>query len=389
VSLINQMLQDLEQRRSAAGPQAAVFQGLSGGTATGSARGRVTLVMGGAILGLTVALALSLYGRGQPAPPMRVAGAAPQPVTPIAAATPPPASVQVAKDVPNRAEPKSIEQPAQPLLVAAAREAALAEAVDTEPAPAITQPAPKASPAPTEADKESQEPKSMPPHTAPPRTDEVMVAMAPAHKAAPVVVVKKKPRPLTAAERAEQAYGAAVAHLQDGQQSLGEAALREALTRDPRHVKARELLAGLLIRAARTGEAAQLLRQGLAFHPRHTPFAKLYARILVEQGDVAGAVKVLDGASPDVALEPDYHAFRAALYQRMKQHPRAVAIYRQVVKARPDAGVWWMGLAISLEAQGDNSDALQAFRRAAVSGGLNPELQKYVQSRMVALNANR
>jgi len=376
VSLINQMLQDLEQRRSAAAPRAAVFKGLSGSAASGTPRGRVPLVMGGAILGLTVALALSLYGRGQPAPPMHLAAPTLQPVAPVPAAVP--------AQVPDAAPTSVVPEPSVPQVVASAPVHVAAETADMEPAPAISEPAPTA---PREPEKESETPP--PPHTAPPRSSDVMVAVAPIQKAAPAAVVKKRARPLTRAELAELDYGKAASELQAGHQALGEATLRAALSHDPGHIKARELLAGLLIRGGRIDEAGGLLRQGLEFHPEHTLFAKLYARILVEQGDVAGAVKVLDASLPDVALEPDYHAFRAALYQRMKQHPRAAAIYRQVVKARPDAGVWWMGLAISLEAQGATSDALQAFRRAAVSGGLNPELQKYVQSRMVALNANR
>jgi len=367
VSLINQMLQDLEQRRSAAGHQAAVFQGLSGSATPGTRRGRVTLVMGGAILGLTVALALSLYGRGQPVSAMHVAAPAPQPAA-------------IPAQAPDAAPASVVPEPSIPQVVASAPVHVAAETADVEPAPVSSEPA--APTAPRESEKESGTPP-------PPRSSDVTVAVAPIQKAAPAAVVKKRARPLTRAELAELDYGKAVSELQAGHQALGESTLRAALAHDPGHIKARELLVGLLIRGGRIDEAGGLLRQGLEFYPGHTPFAKLYARILVEQGNVAGAVKVLDGALPDVAMEPDYHAFRAALYQRLKQHSRAVAIYRQVVKARPDAGVWWMGLAISLEAQGEASDALQAFRRAAVSGGLNADLQKYVQGRMVALNANR
>jgi MSHA biogenesis protein MshN len=132
-------------------------------------------------------------------------------------------------------------------------------------------------------------------------------------------------------------------------------------------------------------EAAGTLRDGLQLMPRATPLAKLYARILVDQGDVPIAVIVLQRARPAVSADPEYHALLAELYRQEKKHGQAAQVYQQVLMQRPGVASWWMGLALSQDAMGENAQALQAFQRAQRAGGLAGEVMQYVQTRIVAL----
>jgi len=117
-------------------------------------------------------------------------------------------------------------------------------------------------------------------------------------------------------------------------------------------------------------------------------FAKLYARVLLEQNKPHLAAKILEQSSVTVSMnvEPDYYALLAATYQRIKKHSEAIDIYLQLVKIRPAAGVWWLGLAISLEKSNKNKEAVEAYQRAQKTGTLKTGLIKFTNNRVSALS---
>lgn len=200
---------------------------------------------------------------------------------------------------------------------------------------------------------------------------------------------EKQRVPLRSEEKAEMAYQAAYAQVQQHNVREAEKELRRALTLEPRHVRARELLAGLLIKQGRWVETSELLQQGVQLVPAHAVFIKLYARSLMQLERDPQAIAVLREHAPPLAQDPDYHALLAALYQRSQNHPAAATTYNEILKLRPDAGIWWVGLGISLEAMGKQKEAQQAYARARQSGSLHGDLARYTDNRLLALAAVR
>jgi len=168
----------------------------------------------------------------------------------------------------------------------------------------------------------------------------------------------------------------------------GKEHLREALSLYIPHIKAREMLAGIYIKSGRFINAAELLSEGVKVVPEYPLFAKLYARVLLEQNKPHLAAKILEQSSVTVSMnvEPDYYALLAATYQRIKKHSEAIDIYLQLVKIRPAAGVWWLGLAISLEKSNKNKEAVEAYQRAQKTGTLKTGLIKFTNNRVSALS---
>lgn len=197
--------------------------------------------------------------------------------------------------------------------------------------------------------------------------------------------INKTIRPLTAEQQSQLAFQSAVKLLGNGKQQAAQRSLEESLTFSPANVRARETLVALLLNAGRMSEAAGLLREGLRLMPGATPLAKLYARILVDQRDVPAAVSVLERALPSASSDVDYHALLAALYRQVGKHAQAAQAYRQILLVRPGVASWWLGLGLSLDAMGDYAQALAAFQRAQRAGGLGSEVLTYVQSRITAL----
>lgn len=189
----------------------------------------------------------------------------------------------------------------------------------------------------------------------------------------------------TPRERAEAEFRRAMSQVNQGRMAEGMDGLRAALAADPSYETARQTLVALLLEARRTEEAAGLLQEGLAITPANVGYAMLLARIQVERGDVAGALALLQKVEPAARTNAEYHAFVAALYQRMGRHAEAVEQYQGALRLAGGTGAWWAGLGISQEALSRQQDATESFQRAKGTGNLNAELLAYVDRRLKQL----
>lgn len=202
-------------------------------------------------------------------------------------------------------------------------------------------------------------------------------------------VIDKQMRDMTPQQRAEVAFRNGVEQLRDARVMAAEAAFREALREDPNHVAARQALLGLLLEARRTDEAEQLLRTALALNPRQPRHAMVLARLQVDRGEVTDAINTLVGTLPYVQTDPEYHAFLAALLQREGRHRETVDYYRVALQSSPGNGLWLMGLGISLRATNQLAEARDAFQRALETRQLNGELAVFTERQLRELGAPR
>ena len=182
--------------------------------------------------------------------------------------------------------------------------------------------------------------------------------------------------------RAESEFRRAVSLVNQGRIAEGMDGFRRALEIDPGHEPARQTLVALLLETKRVDEAAASLQEGLALNARNTGFAMLLARIMVESKDIPTALIVLQRHAAPADRNPDFHAFAAALYQRLDRHQEAIEQYQTALGLAPSAGVWWLGLGISFQAVERRKDALEAFTRAKSAGNLAPDLLAFVEQRL-------
>ena len=190
-------------------------------------------------------------------------------------------------------------------------------------------------------------------------------------------------RQTSAPQRAESEYRRALAHLQEGRISDAIAALEQALKLDPGHEAARQTLVGLLIENKRPDEAMRQLQLALAADPRQPAMAMLLARLQIERG--ASGIDTLQHSLAYAAGNADYHAFLAGALQRLQRHGEAAEQYMAALRANPQNGAWLMGLGISLHADKRNAEARDAFQRAKASASLVPELQAFVERKLLQL----
>jgi MSHA biogenesis protein MshN len=195
-------------------------------------------------------------------------------------------------------------------------------------------------------------------------------------------LISKKIEPLTTAQLAENSYRKAVSLMQQGRTEDSISELNQALTLDPHHHEARLTLAGLLIDAKRTSEAERQLQQALALDPAQSDTSMLLARLQADRGGNVEAIKTLQRGLPNAENQADYQALLATLLDRSGQHQAAIEHYLTALRYAPQSGTWWIGLGIALQADGQADKARAAFLRARATNSLNADLSAYVDQQL-------
>lgn len=199
--------------------------------------------------------------------------------------------------------------------------------------------------------------------------------------------VTRRAVPSTAAERADGLFRQAAVDLRSARPYSAEAKLRGALREQPGHAEAARVLGSLLMADGRTDEAGSLLGRALRLNPESGPLAQAYARLKLQIGAPEQAVAALESTFGQGQNDADYLALLAAAYQRTGRYDRSAAMFESALRLRPDTAKWWAGLGISLEAGSRGSEARTAFQRSVELGGLDAELGRYIQSRLDAFAA--
>jgi Tfp pilus assembly protein PilF len=171
----------------------------------------------------------------------------------------------------------------------------------------------------------------------------------------------------------------------NGNRDLALSKLRGLVLTDPAQETARERLALELIAEGRVTEAEALLRTGLRLAPTSTRLAQPLGHLLLAQSKPDAALAVLRPATPTLAGHEEYHALLAAAEQRTGAHGLAITRYRGLLKEQPLNGSWLVALAISLLAVDERADAAATFARALDDRALPEPLRAYATREMIRL----
>lgn len=194
--------------------------------------------------------------------------------------------------------------------------------------------------------------------------------------------IRKEINKPSAEEDAEERYRKAVTLIQKGRENQARPLLEESIRLFPGHVAARQTLATLLSESGLGVEAEAVLRDGRIASPDNTWFALNLARLQAARGDVEGAVASLQGGIAGRGVDAEYRATLAALLARLKQHAEAAHQYGLALKLQPEQGTWWMGLGLAMAAQGKSAEAHAAYRRSLTAGNLPEKLEEFVRAKL-------
>ncbi len=246
--------------------------------------------------------------------------------------------------------------------------------------PVITLPVPlPEKTSPTHSSPESQPAIVTEAYTLPPATENTVQAAV--ETSLPRFVKKTR----TPAQIALRRFDRAQSLLTTGQIRAAADELLAALELDPTLVEARLQLSTLYLHKGRTDRARQLLDEGHRISSDNIEIAISYSRLLADQGEYLRALKILDVGLQSRTAGADTLALAASLHYKLKQFSASSTRYREALAQRPEQAVWWMGLGLSLEHDQRSGEALAAYRRAN-EASLDTALKDFINGRITALS---
>lgn len=182
--------------------------------------------------------------------------------------------------------------------------------------------------------------------------------------------------------RAEQAYKVAAEAYSNGRFDAARANANEALKLQPGHIAARQLLVRQNVELGQVDRAVVLLRDGIAQGGGAPSWWTMLAQLELGRGRLADARAVINEAPGTVRNQASFNSLAAAIAQRQGDLEGAADFYRRALGLNGRSGRDWVGLALVLEKQGHGPEALESFRRALATEGLPDELAQLARNRL-------
>lgn len=200
------------------------------------------------------------------------------------------------------------------------------------------------------------------------------------------------PAPVTPARKAEvkiavhqpDALALARQALQDGD-SARAINLLEPLQHSSSNPEAKRWLARAYLAAGDQQRLLDWLPAQLAQQPHDSELRLLLARAQMHAGETRSAVATLEQNPPRLEQEPTYFALLAASYQQTGQWQHSAELYQRMVALRPSQSTWQLGLAIALEQLDQPAEAGRHYRLALQGSGLDESARRFASERATAL----
>lgn len=196
--------------------------------------------------------------------------------------------------------------------------------------------------------------------------------------------VASSPQPvrLTLSQRDLRAEKQARDLLREGESYRAQSLLETFVDDNPGAPRSTRLLATLWLNQERFASADELLQSLVAQYPDDIEARILRARSLMAQDKNDQAVDWLMRMSPDVNLSPQYYEVLGLAARRNQQYGLSEQAYRGLIATDAARGDWLVGLGIALDAQARISDARDAYQRALATRRISAPLRDYAQRRL-------
>lgn len=169
----------------------------------------------------------------------------------------------------------------------------------------------------------------------------------------------------------------------DNEVTKAEKLFEEVLLIQPEHKDARKQLSALWFGRKLYRPALNLLSQGMDIYPDDIDFRLMKARILLNQNNNKEALYVLNGFA--TAQHVEYQVLLANTAQLVGNSDSSILAYRQLVNLEPHQGKWWMGLAVALDRDSQFEKAKTAYKMALSTQSLSSNSAQFIRQRMSEL----
>ncbi|MEH6594325.1 MAG: tetratricopeptide repeat protein [Colwellia polaris] len=162
-----------------------------------------------------------------------------------------------------------------------------------------------------------------------------------------------------------------------------ESLFEEILMLTPAHETARKQLAALWYGKKYYQDAINLLSQGIAIDPKAEEMRLMSARIYYEQERTRQAYNILKPINLSNSVE--IQTLLANVSAELNEHESAIFSYRKLITQEPEVGRWWLGLAVSLDSLGKFVPAIDAYKQSITQNNLSTSAMQFAQQRLIEL----
>ncbi len=173
--------------------------------------------------------------------------------------------------------------------------------------------------------------------------------------------------------------------LQQGEMKNAEQQLMLFIQANPHAEQSWKVLFDHYLREQNWSAAGDLLT-GATYLPDHL-LAQYTATLLSFKGDHLGASRVLNIASPSQAESPEFYRVKATVLYQLGDYTRAAGIFQQLLASDATDMTCWLGLAMSLDALGDDR-VLSLYQEVAYQSLGNEVYWPMIQNRISTLVKN-
>ncbi|WP_438864657.1 tetratricopeptide repeat protein [Neptunicella sp.] len=204
-------------------------------------------------------------------------------------------------------------------------------------------------------------------------------------KSTPAASLTIKPVVLTKQQRIEQLQSRIQAALAEPDNNRAIELLKQLISVDPEHSKARQKLANLFNQQGKIIDAQQVLEGGLALDNQDVALRMMLARLEVQQGRPEQALLILNEYQPSAVQHSDFYALLANIADQQGDQLQVLKAYSILSRAEPHNGKWWLGLAVAADRLAQYELAIDAYQHVLNSAQLQPSVQDFAQQRITLL----
>jgi MSHA biogenesis protein MshN len=203
---------------------------------------------------------------------------------------------------------------------------------------------------------------------------------------APVSTMEIKRKQLTPKALAKQKMSQAKVAVDNNDISKAEQLFEDVLLILPSEKGARKQLAALWFGRKSYQAALNLLSQGIALDVKDNELRLLKAQIHIKRQQGFAAFQVLQShPALDTISDINYHSILANQAQGSKQYRSAISAYLRLIRLQQHVGRWWLGLGIAYDSNSQFSLAKKTYGTALNKHDLSSSARQFVSQRLQEL----
>jgi len=161
--------------------------------------------------------------------------------------------------------------------------------------------------------------------------------------------------------------------------------LEQVLRLNPKHRDARLLLANSLLNMGLLQKTIEVLDQGIQLSPQNIQFISFRSQLFLQNNQPQLALNILHRIDSRYNQDEMYLSLLASAYQQNNEALHSLQIYQKLIIINPQKAEYWLGFAIAQEKQGNKAQALKGYQQALDKKTLKKSIVSYIEQRVSSL----